>query len=63
VHNTRVYVLDSHLQPCPIGVPGELYIGGECLAAGYLGRPDLTAERFIHNPFSADPSARMYKVG
>lgn len=61
--NTQIYILDSHLQPVPIGISGELYIGGEGLARGYLNRPDLTAERFISNPFSPNPKSRLYKTG
>jgi amino acid adenylation domain-containing protein len=67
IANTQFYILDARLQPTPIGVPGELYIGGDGVASGYLHRPDLTAERFLNNPFitTADGKtvARIYKTG
>ena len=63
ISNTKVYVLDSHARPTPPGVPGELYIGGDGLARGYLGDPVLTAERFIPNRFSNRPGDRLYRTG
>jgi amino acid adenylation domain-containing protein len=63
IANTQVYILDSQLAPTPIGVPGELYIGGDGLAYGYLHRPELTAARFVADPFSETPGARLYKTG
>ncbi len=63
VANTQIYILDQHLAPTPIDVPGELYIGGDGLAHGYLYQPDLTADRFVADPFSQAPGARLYKTG
>ena len=61
--NTQIYVLDAHLQPVPIGVPGELHIGGDGLSRGYLYRSDLTAEKFVTNPFSDESGSCLYKTG
>lgn len=61
--NTQVFLLDPELQPVPTGIPGELYIGGDGLARGYLDRPDLTSQKFISNPFSQKPGARLYHTG
>jgi len=61
--NVQTYILDGNRQPLPIGIPGELHIGGAGVARGYLNRPDLTDERFIRNPFSNHPGERLYKTG
>jgi amino acid adenylation domain-containing protein len=63
IANTQIYILDAHMQPVPIGVHGDLYIGGAGLARGYMNRAELTAERLIHNPFSDDPESRLYRTG
>src|SRR5262249_43118634 len=61
--NVQAYVLDSHLKPVPFGVAGGLYIGGKCVARGYLNRPELTAEKFLPDPFSRSVGARLYSTG
>ncbi|MEH1944160.1 MAG: amino acid adenylation domain-containing protein [Nostoc sp.] len=63
IPNTQIYILDKHLQPLPIGIAGELFIGGEGLAQGYLNRPELTNEKFISNLFNHQKGARLYKTG
>ena len=63
IANTYIYILDAQLQPVCVGVPGEIHIGGVCLARGYLNQPELTVEKFISNPFSKQPGARLYRTG
>ena len=63
IDNTQAYLLDQYLQPVPIGARGELYVGGDNLARGYLYRPELTAEKFIPNPFSTESGSRLYRTG
>ena len=63
IDNTRVYVLDRHANPLPIGVPGQIHVGGDGLARGYLGNPELTAQKFIRDPFSRDRDERLYATG
>ena len=63
IANTQIYILDEYLQQVPIGEVGEMYIGGDGLAKGYLNRPELTAEKFIRHPFSTQAGARLYKTG
>jgi amino acid adenylation domain-containing protein len=63
IDNTQIYLLDKDLQPVPLGVPGEICIGGVGLARGYLGRPEMTSEKFIPNPFSIEHDERLYRTG
>src|SRR5262249_9463414 len=63
IANGELYVRDRYGELCPPDVSGELFIGGPGVAAGYLGRPELTAERFVAHPFSSDPQARLYRTG
>ena len=63
IANTEAYILDRHGRPAPVGVPGELYLGGDGLARGYLNRPELSAEKFVPHPFSACPGERLYRSG
>jgi amino acid adenylation domain-containing protein len=63
IPNVQIYVLDEHLEPTPVGVPGELYVGGVGVGRGYLHDPERTAQRFLRNPFGDEPAARLYKTG
>ncbi len=63
IDNARYYVLDGHMEPCPVGEEGDLYIAGDCLSLGYHGQPELTRERFVPEPFGKDPDSRMYATG
>jgi amino acid adenylation domain-containing protein len=63
ISNVKIHILDRNLQPVPVGIPGEVHIGGPGVARGYLNHPELTAEKFIADPFSSNPAARLYKTG
>ncbi|WP_103125447.1 non-ribosomal peptide synthetase [Nostoc cycadae] len=63
IANTQIYILDANLHPVPIGVPGEIYLGGDGISLGYLNQPELTTQKFINNPFIQEPNARLYKTG
>ncbi|MFI3197899.1 MAG: amino acid adenylation domain-containing protein [Methylococcaceae bacterium] len=63
IDNAEIYILDLSRQPVPVGITGEIYIGGDCVALGYLNQPELTAEKFIPNPFSGELNSRLYKTG
>src|SRR6185312_10277394 len=63
IGNTQLFVLNKNYEPVPVGVPGELFLGGAGLARAYLNRPELTAERFVPNRFASEPGARLYRTG
>jgi non-ribosomal peptide synthetase component F len=62
IGNIRIYLLDQYLEPAPVGIPREVYVGGIGLARGYFNRPELAAEKFIPNPFSREPGSRLYRT-
>ena len=63
IDNTQIYILDSNMEPVPVGIPGEIFIGGQGVARGYLNRPELSAERFVGDPYGRDSNARLFKTG
>jgi len=63
IHNSKIYILDTEMNPVPVGITGELYIGGEILAKGYLNKPEVTGEKFVPDPFADTPGAKMFKTG
>jgi amino acid adenylation domain-containing protein len=63
IHNSKIYILDTQMNPVPVGITGELYIGGEILAKGYLNKPEVTSEKFVPDPFADTPGAKMFKTG
>lgn len=63
IHNAKIYILDAEMNPSPVGITGDLYIGGEILAKGYLNKPEVTSEKFVSDPFADNPRAKMFKTG
>src|SRR5258705_13727758 len=63
IPDLQLYILDAQMEPAPLSMPGEIYVGGEGLAQGYLNRRDLSADRFVPNPFAEKPGERLYRSG